>query len=188
MLPTDISDEIDDIIFRMAPPQRIVRLRERIAELAPGDEGRAAFLVTLAGELNLVGDLDGARDASLAAIDDGGPTTLDPRCGLLMNELHAGDQGRADEILAEMLARVRAGQLGVTECEWVAGSLEEAERLKDAHRWYTIPLRDIDPDDIDELPSHSLHGRYRVRRKLGLPLDAYDEARDLLKRLDGEEA
>lgn len=180
----DISDEIDDIVFDMAPAQRIARLRERIAEFAPGEDGRAAFLCALAGELNMAGDLDGARTASLAAIDDGGPTTLDPRCGLLMNELHAGDQVRADEILGELLARVRAGLLGETECEWIAGSLEEADRLKDAHRWYTIPVRDIDPEDIDELPIHLLDGRYRVRRELGLPLDAYDEARDLLDRLD----
>ena len=184
----EISDEIDDIVLAGTPEQRIVRLRERIVDFEHGDDGRAAFLCALAGELNLVGDFDGARAASLAAIDDGGPTTIDPRCGLLMNELHAGEQARADEILSELLARVRSGHLGEVECEWIASSLEEADRLKDALRWYTIPLHDIDPDDIDELPTHLLYGRYRVRRELGLPLDAYDLARELLVRLDDAES
>ncbi len=184
----DISDEIDSIILTLAAPQRIVRFRERIAEMAPGDEGRAEFLDSLAGELNLVGDFDAAREASLAAIEDGGPTVFDPRCGMLMNELQVGDQARADEILTELLARVRAGELNVSECEFIAESLEEADRLKDAHRWFTIPLRDINPEDIDELPSMSLVGRHRVRRQLGLPIDAYDEARDLLSRPDSMES
>ncbi len=54
--------------------------------------------------------------------------------------------------------------------------LEASDRLKEAQRWYTIGLRDFDPE-VDE-PGFDqnlcLSGRYRVRRLLGLPADGFD--------------
>ena len=174
----DYHEEIESICLTGSPAERVVILRKRIEDFEHGEHGRAEFLTSLAGELNLVEDFDGAREASLAAIEDGGPTDLDPRCGLLMNELDAGDDERADTLLAELLVRVRAGSLGSVECEWIAGSLEQAGRLRQSLRWFTIPLLDVHPDDIEDVDMPALHGRYRVRRELGLPLDNYDLARD----------
>lgn len=172
----DFDDELDSILLSGTPSERIDILRRRLEDFQPGEIGRATFLTSLAGELNLTGDYAGARETGLAAIEDGGPTDLDPRCGMLMNELQAGDDARADELLAELLLRVRAGVIGPIECEWIAGSLEEAGRLRQAMRWYTIPLLDIHPDDVEDFDVAALNGRYRVRRELGLPLDTYDNA------------
>lgn len=174
----DFDDELETIEFSGAPSERIEILRRRLEDFQPGEIGRATFLTSLAGQLNLIEDYAGAREAGLAAIEDGGPTDLDPRCGLLMNELHAGEDARADEYLAEMLVRFRAGLVGDVECEWIAGSLEEADRPRQALRWFTMPLADIHPDDTEDINLRALNGRYRVRRTLGLPLDAYDIACD----------
>lgn len=182
----DFDDELESICTTGTPAERIVVLRRRLEDFEPGETGRAEFLASLAGELNLVEDYEGAREASLAAIDDGGPTELDPRCGLLANELDAGEDDRADLLLAELLVRVRAGSLGSVECEWIAGSLEQAGRLRQALRWFTIPLLDVHPDDIEDVDMPTLHGRYRVRRELNLPLDNYDLGRDEWLALEAE--
>jgi hypothetical protein len=175
-------DEVDAVIESYGAERRIEIFRRRASELAPGEDGRAEFLTSLGGELELVGDYAGAREAILAAIEDGGPTVLEPRCSLLSIELTAGNEPAVRDLLAAFLELARAGSLSVTECQWIADDLEFAERLREAHRWYTIPLRDIDPDDVNALPLGALHGRWRVRRELELPHDAYDEASELLSR------
>lgn len=182
----DFDDELESIELSGTPRERIDILRARIEDFQPGEIGRATFLTSLAGQLNLIEDYVGARETGLAAIEDGGPTDLDPRCGLLMNELHAGEDARADEFLAELLDRFRAGLVGDVECEWIAGSLEEADRPRQALRWFTISLAEIHPDDIEDIHLRALNGRYRVRRQLGLPLDAYDIARDDWHSLNDE--
>ena len=182
----DFADEIETICMSGTPSERVVVLRRRVDDFAPGEIGRAEFLTALAGELNLVEDHEGAREASIAAIEDGGPTELDPRCGLLMNELDAGEDKRADEVLTELLGRARTGALGSVECEWVAGSLEQAGRLRQALRWFTLPLLDVHPEDVEDVHMPAVHGRYRVRRALGLPLDMYDFARDEWVALEKE--
>lgn len=184
----DFDDELDSIELSGTPFERIDILRARAQDFQPGQIGRATFLTSLAGQLNLIKDYAGAREAGLAAIEDGGPTDLDPRCGLLMNELHAGEEVRADELLAELLTRFRAGMVGDVECEWIAGSLEEAGRLRPALRWFTLPLADIHPDDTEDIHLRALNGRYRVRRQLGLPLDAYDIACDDWGSLSDEDS
>lgn len=182
----DFDDELEQICLSGTPAERVVILRQRIEDFELGDVGRAEFLTALAGELNLLEDYAGAREASLAAIDDGGPTELDPRCDLLANELDAGEDERADAVLAELLARARTGSLGSVECEWIAGSLEQAGRLRQSLRWFTIPLLDVHPDDIEDVDLSALNGRYRVRRNLELPLDNYDIARDEWLALEAE--
>jgi tetratricopeptide (TPR) repeat protein len=180
----EASDEIDEIQQTLGLAARIDAFRRRSDELEVGEDGRAEFLACLAGELELNGDVDDARAAYLEAINDGGPTELEPRCGLLSIELTAGHDDRVTELLRELLAMARAQGLSDTEHHWVGESLEAAGRFREAMRWFTIPLRDIDPDDIEALPIALVHGRWRVRRELGLPQDAYDEARDLWMRLN----
>lgn len=176
-------DEVDAIQDVRDLDSRIAALQQRAGELAIGEDGRAAFLAALASELQLKGDVDQARATYLAAIDDGGPTVLELRCGLLSVELESGSEDRVKQLLSELLALSRADMLVEVEYEWIADSLEYADRLREAMRWYTIPMRDIDAEDIDLLPIGLLHGRWRVRRELGLPPDAYDEARELLMSL-----
>ncbi len=184
----DVEDELTRIGVAGTPAQRVVVLRRRIEDFEQGEDGRAEFLAALAGELHLVGDFAGAREASLAAIEDGGPTELDPRCGLLMSELEAGEDDRADVLLAELLVRVRSGLIGSVECEWIASALEEAGRLRQALRWFTLPLLDVHPDDVEDVDTRALEGRYRVRRALGMPLDGYDLARDERVAREGQQS
>ncbi|VXB35570.1 hypothetical protein [Aeromicrobium sp. 9AM] len=181
---SDAINEIDEIHESMGLVGRIAAFRARASELEIGEHGRAEFLTSLAAELEMNGELDAARIAYLDAIADGGPTELEPRCGLLMVELAAGDDDRVQNLLAELLSITRLQGLRNTEHQWVGESLEEAGRFREAMRWFTIPLRDLDPeDDLEALPMSLLDGRWRARRELGLPRDAYDEARDLLVRL-----
>jgi hypothetical protein len=179
----EACDEIDEIVETFEFPERITMFRNRSDELAPGEDGRAEFLTSLAGELELAEDVDGARATYLAAMADGGPTQLEPRCGLLSIELTAGDDNRVKELLQDLLSMARADTLTSLEYEWIGESLEEAGRFRDAMRWFTIPLRDFDPDDVESLPPALLHGRWRVRRALEMPHDAYDDAREVWRQV-----
>ncbi|MCW2829491.1 MAG: hypothetical protein JWP31_183 [Aeromicrobium sp.] len=184
----DLSDQLEQI---GAVPDRTHRLgeyRRLLTELPPGEEGRAEVLTCLADDLTGEGLLDDARDAYREAIDDGGRTVLDPQVGLLTVALAAGDNARVDELLALLLAKSRSDQLVVPDYEWIAEALEDAGRLRAALRWFTIPLRDIQPGDVDLMPTVCLNGRFRVRRTLGLPLDAYDEAHDLWHEVNEAQA
>lgn len=180
----EACDDIDRIIETHEVNKRIEAFRSRSEALAVGEDGRAEYLTSLGGELQLVGDLDGARVTYESAIADGGRTVLDPRCGLFGVEVEAGQEDRVTQMLKDFLLQARAGTLTVTECEWIADTLEDAGRHREAHRWFTIPLRDIDPLDVDALLRGPLQGRWRVRRELDLPLDAYDESAQLLENLD----
>ena len=86
--------------------------------------------------------------------------------------------GRADEAeprLKEL--RRRGSALPAEALERVADALEENGRLREAMRWFTIGLRDLDPQH--DLPEHdeefALIGRWRVRQALELPPDHYDD-------------
>jgi tetratricopeptide (TPR) repeat protein len=171
--------ELDEIATKPEHDERLADYRRLLADLSPGDEGRAEILSCLADELRTDGALDEARTTYQDAIDDGGRTILDPRAGLLAVALTSGDDATADELLATLLTRSRAGDLVVGDHEWIADSLEAAGRLRAALRWFTIPLRDIDPGDVDRMPIMCLDGRWRVRRALDLPVDAYDDAHDM---------
>jgi len=176
-------DELGDALEEIGEvPHRDVRLgeyRRLLAELGPSDEGRAEVLTNLADDLREDGRLDEAEAAYQQAIDDGGRTVLSPHVGLLDVALERGDDTHADELLALLLAKSRSDELVIGDYEWIGDSLEEAGRLRAALRWFTIPLRDIQPGDIDLMPVIALNGRWRVRRALDLPVDAYDEAHDV---------
>ncbi|OUZ09459.1 hypothetical protein BHE97_10400 [Aeromicrobium sp. PE09-221] len=106
---------------------------------------------------------------------DGGPSELDPRGGLLKAELDLGNEEETDPLLEELKIDARRDALSLTDYEWIAESLELGGRLKEALRWFTIPLREVDPLDVDPAETVCLNGRYRVRRTLGMPMDAYDD-------------
>lgn len=174
-----LADELEEI---GATPDRHYRMgeyRRLLAVLSAGEEGWAEVLTCLADDLTSEGQLDEARAMYEDAIADGGRTVLDPHIGLVSVEIQAGATERVDELLALLLARSRADKLGISEHEWIAETLEEAGRLRESLRWYTIPLRDIQPGDVTMMPIVCLNGRWRVRRALDLPLDAYDDAHEM---------
>ncbi|WP_140400086.1 hypothetical protein [Aeromicrobium sp. PE09-221] len=100
---------------------------------------------------------------------------MDPRGGLLKAELDLGNEEETDPLLEELKIDARRDALSLTDYEWIAESLELGGRLKEALRWFTIPLREVDPLDVDPAETVCLNGRYRVRRTLGMPMDAYDD-------------
>jgi hypothetical protein len=145
----------------------------------------AAFLSTLGEFLEMDGEYDRARATFQAARADGGPTMLHPLGGVLWVELRTGNTASAENALAELTNMVKAGALSEHDCEYVGEALEDHDRHKEAMRWFTIPLRDIDPNDIDLLPIGCLNGRSRVRRILELPMDRYDDAVEPARQLYG---
>ena len=54
---------------------------------------------------------------------------------------------------------------------------DDVDELKRAHRWFTLPLAHLAPDEaFDWDEEMCLLGRARVRRDLGLERDRYDVA------------
>ncbi|MET0953193.1 MAG: hypothetical protein ABWX57_07885 [Aeromicrobium sp.] len=179
-----LCEALDEIDVEPQREQRLAEYHRLLAGFLPGQEGRAETLARLAEELGALDRTDEARATYQQAIDDGGRTILDPLVGLLDLSLqHQADD--ADDLLAQLLTRSRADQLVIGDYEWIAESLEEVGRLREALRWFTIPLRDIQPGDIDLMPIVCLDGRWRVRRALDLPVDAYDEAHDVWHEVNG---
>ncbi|AWB92671.1 hypothetical protein [Aeromicrobium chenweiae] len=184
----ELCDALDDIDDEPQREQRLSEYRRMLATFSPGQEGRAETLSRIADELAADDRLDEARSTYEEVADDGGRTILSPLAGLLDIALRQEDEARVDELLALLLARSRADQLVVGDYEWIAEALEESGRLRQALRWFTIPLRDIQPGDIDLMPEVVLEGRWRVRRALGLPIDAYDDARDVWHEINDDAA
>jgi tetratricopeptide (TPR) repeat protein len=182
----ELGQQLETIALSEDREHRLAEYRRLLADLAPGQEGRAEVLTCLADDLKWDGDLDQGVELYQQAIDDGGRTVLSPHAGLLDIALERGEDDRADELLAVLLDRSRADALVVGDYEWIGEALEAAGRLRAALRWFTIPLRDIQPGDIDLMPEVCLHGRWRVRRALDLPIDAYDESYEVLQEVTAE--
>lgn len=184
----ELGTELEKIAEAPDAGYRLAEYRRILATFSAGEDGRAEVLACLADELKGHGDLDGGQACYEQATEDGGRTVLSPYAGLLDIALARGDNQRADELLDVLIAQSRQDALVVGDYEWIAESLEQADRLRASLRWFTIPLRDIQPGDLDLMPIVCLDGRWRVRRALGLPLDAYDDAHDVWHELDDEPA
>lgn len=183
----ELCDALDEVDLEPQREQRLTEYRRMLDTFEPGQEGRAETLSRIADELASDGQHEAASATYQQVADDGGRTILSPYAGLLDIALAQDDEARADELLALLLAKSRADGLVIGDYEWVAESLEEAGRPRQALRWFTIPLRDIQPGDLDLMPDLCLEGRWRVRRALGMPVDAYDEAREVLRGLDADQ-
>ena len=145
-------------------------------DLAEGEFGRAAFLTMAAEHWQIRGDLDRARTL-LDAAGPGQPDEmmLDPLTIRLSIEIAVGDEAAQEAALVALLARWRSGDLTVVSCSHVGETLEGDGQLKRAHRWFTMPLAESDPDDDFEWDEElCLTGRHRVRRELGMPVDRFD--------------
>lgn len=175
----ELGETIDEISVDPSRASRLAAYAELLDTFGPGQEGRAEVLMCRADDLLDDGRLDDAERAYREAVDDGGRTVLHPLVGLLVVALARQDDAAVDDLLAGLIALSRTDGLVLGDYEWIAESLEDAGRLRAALRWFTIPLRDIQPGDLDLMPPLCLDGRWRVRRALDLPVDAYDEAHDV---------
>lgn len=184
----ELGDTLEKIGLATDRPDRLGEYEQILAGLPAGTEGHAEVLTCMADELKWQGRLDEAEATYRAAIDDGGRTVLSPYTGLLNIAIERGADKDVDDLLARLLAKSRADELVIGDYEWIGESLEESGRLRAALRWFTIPLRDIQPGDIDRMPPGCLQGRFRVRRSLDLAIDAYDEAHEVWLEASGQTA
>lgn len=171
-------DEVHDHIDTWVIDPRVETLgpaTELLATMAVGDAGRIDVLMVIADHQALRGEVDRAlATLDQAAADPGADRDLIEA----MRVAYLIEGGRGDEAEPDLRElRRRGSALPAEALERVADALEETGRLREAMRWFTIGLRDLDPQH--DLPEHdeefALIGRWRVRQALGLPADHYDD-------------
>jgi hypothetical protein len=182
----DIRDLREEWEATLPPAEYRARVQAQIEQMVVGQPGRAELLSCLAQDPDLPASEESLALAR-AAVDDGGPATVDPRVEVLRVLLALGRDEEATDLLRE-LVRARARDDVEAGLHATVGEvLEMAHRTREAHRFYTIGLKDFDPDrddpDLDE--DTCLSGRYRLRRQLGLGFDSFDRC---LEELDPQRA
>ena len=172
------QDEVEDLIDSWEFDPRVDTLAagtEVLSGMGTDAPGRTYLLQVIADHHAMRGDVDEA----LGTLARAGASTDEERDVLqAMRITFLLQAGRAAEAEPELtLLRHRGPQLPSEAIERVADALEEKDRLKEAMRWFTLGLRDLDPqDDLPDPDEESaLIGRWRVRRALELPPDHYDE-------------
>ena len=182
-------DEVHDLIDSWVVDPTMKTLgpaTELLATMAVGDPGRIDVLQVIADHQSMRGDID----AALATLEQAGPATQDEidvvqasRATYLID----GDRhDQAEPLLKEL--RRRGSDLPAEALERVAEALEASGRLREAMRWFTIGLRDLDPfQDVPTFDEElALMGRWRARKALELPPDHYDDlARTILDQRGG---
>ncbi len=188
----EVEDRLDEWELGLPIDERLTRAEAWLPEFSVGAPGRARLLNYL-GELQR---LEGRPAEALAryreATADGGETVIDPRAMEVDALLELGDTDGVDAHLRELRRISAAGTYRGIFHEFIADVLESHDRLKDAHRWHNLGLRDLDPDraDPDLREEHHLRGRSRVRRALGLAKDRFDLLADdveAMRRLQDED-
>lgn len=172
-------DELEDLRDRLdlsTSPTKAEDFEAAAGMLTEGEYGRAALLAMAADHWQMRGDLDRARRAVDAAGEGHpGEMWIHPLAVRLSIEIAAGDVAAQEAALAGLLERWRAAELTITTCSFIGGTLEIDGQLKRAHRWFTLPLTNVDPDDELEFDEEfCVFGRARVRSALGLPVDRFD--------------
>lgn len=148
---------------------------EALAQSMPmGEYGRATFLVAAGQHRQMSDEYDDARRCFDLALEDGGESTTDPVANLLSLALALEDEETVDSLSARLRGLVREDRMGTGACHFVGDSFRSHSRLREALRWFTIPLTYADLDE-DELDFFCLTGRYHVRRELGMPEDRLDQ-------------
>jgi hypothetical protein len=151
--------------------------------LGEGVEPRAEYLRSAVWWFRSRGDLASALQCAEAAIADGGATWIDPRGDLIGVLLAMGD-ARADESIRELRRELAHHPDPDTLIEMVAEDLVEHGKEREALRWYSIGISDLDPTLIEN-DSFDLAGllvsRARLRRVIGLGWDKYDQAAERLQ-------
>ena len=172
----EVYDQLIEIEESVPVAEKAERFEELATILAAGENGRASFLVAAGEHWQMRGRYDDARRCFEAALADGGSTGTSPLANLHALALETGDEETAVELLAQLRDLARRGELVPTDCLFIGESLESHDRLREALRWFTIPLSRLDPTfDQEDLDPYCLLGRLRVRRLLDLPADRYDQ-------------
>ena len=171
-------DEVEEITYSQPRGKEAEALEEHARSLEPGARLRAELLRAASESWFMRGHLDDALRCAEDAVSDGGPAWIDPR-GQLLGVLLAREDPRAEEVIRELRGGLRNLADPDLLIEVVAEDLTEAGREREALRWFSIGLADIDPDDIADEDTHLhglLGGRSRIRRSLGLGIDRFDAA------------
>jgi thioredoxin-like negative regulator of GroEL len=171
-------DEFDEIEFQAARTGNHVRAAVRMSQLAQEAEpGLRAESHLRAGEQWMMADdSQRAADEFSAAIEDGGPTFVDPRVHLARALLDLGRDAEAEILLARLTAERE--QVNPRTCDLLAELLTEQGDLRGALDWATAGVeRCIQRGDDAELQL-LLRLRYRIRVDLGLEEDDYDRMLD----------
>ncbi len=155
---------------------------EKAGRMIPeGEHGRVLFLKAAAEHWVVRGELDHARALLAEVADSPDEGVLSTRAIQLTMALKAGDGAEAEVLLGQLLVDFRADDVTSATCHYVGESLREAGELKKAHRWFTLPLSNVDPDeDLDTVEELCVEARAGVRRQLGMPHDRYDAVADEL--------
>lgn len=164
------EEDLDEILWSREPPLVGAEVLQRWADSPhPEDEVWPGDLLVAAGsQWEQAGDHARALECYRRAVALGETNHYqDPRVHLHAGLLEAGQLEEAAE-LERALRREPPAE--AADFSFVAESYEEHGDLRTAARWYTIGLDRV-PDDDGQLAI----GRFRVRRKAGLPLDGIDE-------------
>lgn len=171
------DDEVFDRLTEidMSGSTRKAEEFEALAQSLPvGEYGRASFLIAAGEHRQMRKEYDAARRCFELAREDGGESATEPLASLLSLALDTGDEATVQSLSGELRQLVRADRMGASGCSYVGDSFRDHDRLREALRWFTIPLTyaDLESDDLDYF---CLVGRYHVRRDLGLPEDRLDQ-------------
>jgi hypothetical protein len=151
------------------------RLTAKVEEMAVGEAGRAELLECLASDVDEP-VTERTLELARAAVEDGGPTTMDPRVAVVRTLYDLGRDDEATDLVRELIRSRSRDDVTVGLHATLGEVLEMADRLREGHRAYTVGLKEFDPAQdeptLDE--DMCLAGRYRVRRALDLGRDAYD--------------
>jgi tetratricopeptide (TPR) repeat protein len=179
-----VQDQIDDIEINLDGHEaKVVALERLVADAPPGSPGWAELIVVLSDHQQALG----RHETAIAQLEEvraaGVVTEPSVEAHLLSAHLGAGNDAAVADLDRELRARSRETHLG-DDYHWVGEAYEEAGRLKEALRWFSMANRDVDPDDVDMLEPFALAGRWRVRQALGLPEDAYDLTARIVRERD----
>jgi len=172
------DDEVFDLLDEIDSEQRTDKAEafEALAKSMPvGEHGRASFLVAAGEHRQMRREHDEAQRLFELALADGGESEADPCAFLLSVALDRGDEAAVESLATQLRGLVRADRATPATCVHVGEAFEDHDRLREAMRWFTMPLTWGDLDDPRGLDQLCLAGRWRVRRRLELPEDRLDQ-------------
>jgi hypothetical protein len=170
------DDELLDLLVTVEETTPLAdkprRFEELAAEVPQGEHGRTSLLVAAGEHWQMQGAYDEARRCFETARADRGESGGVPIACLFGLALELGDDDAAADELESLRAAVKRDAASPQACLMAGELLQEHGRLKEAHRWFTIPLTWAEDDgDLDFL---CLTARLRVRTDLGIPRDRMD--------------
>ena len=171
------DDEVFDLldgIDSQRRPDKAEAFEELALSMPVGEHGRASFLVAAGEHRQMRKEYAEARRLFELALADGGESEADPQAFLVSLALDTGDEPAVEALTRQLRVLVRGDRVTPASCLHVGEAFEDHDRLREAMRWFTLPLTwgDLDGDQLDTL---CLAGRWRVRRRLGLPEDRLDQ-------------